>query len=737
MEWTPGSRIHTSCQPHSKHSVSEQRRPNTLSSEATTSTQWLILPLMLAVAGILAVAYSVGTTRRALDSRDRVVLDQYHREGRKTPVRDDIVILGIDDVSIKLDSVWPEDLEVSQALQQMQQRYPYPRRVWALLADRLFQAGAKMVFLDLTFSKNDPTPDDDRLLHEAVEKYSGKLILGAKYDKFQARGMSQVLLAAPVEAVVGPGGMAKHHVGYLNFFTYGDDVVRTLMPRVTADKAEGILLGEAGPPNPLEQPLPHVTIALAEGVQPGSTQNLPEPVAIRFCDSASYQEVSLHEVFVDSLWKSNFHDGAVFKDKIVMVGAFATHLQDFQRTPLGEIAGVQLHAHTLSALMAGEFLTGAPWWWIVASLGTGFILAWVLIVAVRQPFVILIGLVAVTVSVYYGCAWAFDELGREVSPLPFGLALNLCGLTGLAGNYYLKLRESRKLSRFLARYTSPELVREMMRDRAGLFTTLRGQKQMVAVLFSDVRGFTSMSETMEASAMVSQLNEYLNRMVAAVVQNRGIVDKFIGDAVMATWGLIKSDGDDENAMSAVRSALEMRKYLAELNKDWEARGIAPFRIGIGIHQAEVVAGNIGCDSPNEKMDITVIGDGVNLASRLESLTKGYGVDLVISESVSARVGGSFLLRSADLVKVVGKTVPTAVFAVLGENGTQRPPGLETFEDGVKAYRDGRFTEALGRFNQAADEGLGDTLTHVYQERCEHLIKNPPENWTGVYEMTKK
>jgi adenylate cyclase len=105
--------------------------------------------------------------------------------------------------------------------------------------------------------------------------------------------------------------------------------------------------------------------------------------------------------------------------------------------------------------------------------------------------------------------------------------------------------------------------------------------------------------------------------------------------------------------------------------------------------------------------------------------------------VRSKLGGAFLLRSTDLVQVKGKKVPTAVFAVLGEEGTQRPPGLETFEDGVKAYRDGRFTEALGRFNQAADEGLGDTLTHVYQERCEHLIKNPPENWTGVYEMTKK
>ncbi|WP_265596125.1 adenylate/guanylate cyclase domain-containing protein [Verrucomicrobium sp. BvORR106] len=717
--------------------MSEQRRPNTLSSEATTSTQWLILPLMLAVAGILAVAYSLEATRGALDSRDRVVLDQYHREGRKTPVRDDIVILGIDDASRNLDTLWPEELEASPALQHMKKDYPYPRRVWAMLADRLFAAGAKTVFLDLTFHVPSVDPEDDRLLREAVEKYSGRLILGAKFDEYMSQGSRQVRLADPVQEVVGPGGLMKHRVGILNFFQFRDDIIRTMLPYVTSDEAEGLIVGKYPPRNPEEKPLPHVTVVVAEAVKPGSTAHLGHEVAIRFCKADAYPEVPLYTVWPDSMWEGNFGKGEFFKDKIVMVGAVAADLQDFQRTPFGNPAGVKLHAHTLTALLAGDFLQDAPWWWIVASLLVGLFVAWVLMAVVKQPLVSLLGLGLATVGAYYGCAWAFDELGREVSPLPFGLALNLCGLTGLAGNYYLKLRESRKLSRFLARYTSPELVREMMRDRAGLFTTLRGQKQMVAVLFSDVRGFTSMSESMEASAMVSQLNEYLNRMVAAVVQNRGIVDKFIGDAVMATWGLIKSDGDDENALSAVRSGLDMRRYLAELNKDWAARGIAPFHIGIGIHQAEVVAGNIGCDSPNEKMDITVIGDGVNLASRLESLTKGYGVDLVISESVCARVSGNFLLRSADLVKVVGKKVPTAVFAVLGENDMPRPSGLETYEDGVKAYRDGRFTEALGRFNQAADEGLGDTLTHVYQERCEHLIKNPPENWTGVYEMTKK
>lgn len=717
--------------------MSEQRRPNTLSSEATTSTQWLILPLMLAVAGILAVAYSVGTTRRALDSRDRVVLDQYQREGRKTPVRDDIVILGIDDESRSLDILWPEELEASPVLQQMKKDYPYPRRVWAMLADRLFAAGAKMVFLDLTFHVPSLDPEDDRMLLEAVEKYSGRLVLGTKYDVKNEAGGPALRRADPVIEVVGPDGIRKHHVGLLSFFPDEDAVNRSVYTSMTSYLAETLLIPGKAVANPSDVALPHVTTVMAEALKPGSTKGLSDRVAIRFCKDDAYPEAPLYTIWPDNLWEGNFGKGEFFRDKIVMVGAVASDLQDFQRTPFGNPAGVKLHAHVLTALLAGEFISDAPWWWIVSSLVAGLGLAWVLMSVVKQPLVGLAGLVAATVGVYYCGAWAFDHLGRELSPLPFGLALNLCGLTGLAGNYYLKLRESRKLSRFLARYTSPELVREMMRDREGIYTTLKGRKMMVAVLFSDVRGFTSKSEQMEASDMVRQLNEYLNSMVAAVVQNRGIVDKFIGDAVMALWGTVNSDGDEENALNAVRAAMTMRRSLAKLNADWTNRGMDTFQFGIGIHQAEVVAGNIGSDSPHEKMDLTVIGDGVNLASRLEGVTKEYGVDLVVSEAVRSKLGGAFLLRSTDLVQVKGKKVPTAVFAVLGEEGTQRPPGLETFEDGVKAYRDGRFTEALGRFNQAADEGLGDTLTHVYQERCEHLIKNPPENWTGVYEMTKK
>jgi adenylate cyclase len=594
-------------------------------------------------------------------------------------------------------------------------------------------------------SHPDKDPEDDRLLRECLERHPGKVILASKYVEREqgGEGRSQdkvIGLDEPNETLMGPADGQRPLAGMINFWQ-ADGVVRTLALAVTPSQAD-LLSGKGRVViNPEDRPVPHVSKLMAPILEPAALEGVPNFVNLRFCPPEAYPWISLHEVFVEAFWESNHASGGRFKDKVVMVGAVAPDLQDFQRTPFGDPAGVQLHAHALTALLAGEFLKDAPDWWRWAALGAGFVLAWVLMTLVRQPLLGLAGLVGLSVLAYMGGQWAFDGWNVELPPLPFVLALNLCGLTGLSGNYFLKLRETRKLQRFLARYTSPELVREMMQDRAGLYTTLKGSKRNVTVLFSDVRDFTSMSEEMDPEEMVTQLNEYLSRMVAAVVSHRGLVDKFIGDAVMALWGSTRAqqgeEGDRQDAINAVNAALVMRTALAELNAGWAERQLVPFKFGIGIHQGPVIAGNIGSDAPHEKMDLTVIGDNVNLASRLEGLTKAYGTDLVISEAVRSQVGGRFVVRAADLVRPKGKLKPVEVFSVLGPEGMPLPPGLDAYEKGVRIYREGRFIEALACFNEAADAGLDDTLTREYRSRCEALIQTPPETWDGVYTMTKK
>lgn len=686
------------------------------------------------MASLLALLIQWGPTGNIAGSIDRDLLDKFHAMGRMTAPREDIVVLGLDDASLTLAAAWPEDIEASPTLQAMKQGYPWPRRVWAQLLDRLCNAGAKVVFLDLAFI-NAADPDDDRLLGEAFRRHPGQVVLGAKFD-ISVVGQEELSeLVLPNESIIGTASFAEGGLGLLNFWVDEDHVMRTANFQRTRAEASGGLI------DPTEKPLPSVARTLATIAAPDCLKGVGAAERLRFCNPAAYNPRSMHEVFVPELWKANYSNGDFFKNKIVLVGAVSQQLQDYQKTPVGTIFGVQLHAHALTALMNHAFVSqpGTGWLWLAFTLAV--LIAWLLVTYVRQPLFSLLTMIVLSSAAFAISILLFNFHSIEFSPLHFIVPLISCGVAALVGDFLVQLAEKRKLHRALMRYTSPEFVNEMLKDRAGIYTTLGGVERVVTVLFSDVRGFTSMSENMTPFEVVSQLNEYLTRMVEHVPKNRGVVDKFIGDAVMALWGSMRAKSDEadlkRDAFNAVTSALAMLKALDELNAGWKLRGIAELRIGIGIHQGSVIAGNIGAASPMEKMDITVIGDSVNLASRLEGVTKEYGVDLIISDAVYQQVKEDFLCRSADLVKVKGKAKPAEVFAVIGPHPSEPLGGLAAYEQGVRLYREGNFTAAREAFTQAASERLKDELTRVYIERCEALIQNPPEHWDGVYVMTKK
>ncbi len=711
------------------------------------------MPALILGLGLLIVAaYFTPVTRDIVGSYDRQILDRFHRFGLAAQTRDEVVMLAIDDASQKLDTLWPEDIEASPALTAMKEHYPWPRRVWAQLLDRLIEAGAKTVFLDLVFKGPSTDPEEDRLLREALDRHKGKVILGAKFEDVIVGNAATTVLTVPTATLTDPDFIKDGRGGHLSFWGEGD-VIREVFYRVTQGEAEilnAIARGEesydalsAYKSHPGEDSIPSVGLQVARSLDPLLAKTAPSYTRIRFADPASFPPKSLHEVFVPSLWEGNFASGDAFKEKVVFVGSFATEDQDFQITPVGRIAGVQLHAHALNALMSKSFLHSAsPFAFLWLTLA-GVFVAWLLITFVRQPIINLFTLWGLTAVAYFICLWCFNHLSLEISPLPTILALNLCGIGGLAGNSLAQAAEKRKLHRYLVRYTSAELVDEMMRDRAGLYTMLGGVERHITVLFSDVRGFTSMSENMRPTEIVAQLNEYLSRMVECVIREKGFVDKFIGDAVMALWGATRGTpspvAEKEDAVRAVTSALKMLAALDELNVQWRARGIPELKIGIGVHQGQATVGNIGSASPYEKMDLTVIGDTVNTASRLESITKQYGVSLVVSDVVRSHLSeDDFICRTADFVRPAGKSVPVNIFAVTLRSSNTIPAAAFTeFEAALTKYREGDFTAATAAFERAATAGLDDYLTNVYRERCRSLQQNPPENWDGVYVMTKK
>jgi adenylate cyclase len=302
-------------------------------------------------------------------------------------------------------------------------------------------------------------------------------------------------------------------------------------------------------------------------------------------------------------------------------------------------------------------------------------------------------------------------------------------LTFLGGESYRNLvveRKGRHLKKAFGTYLSPDLVAEIARDPDSL--KLGGEKRIISVIFTDIREFTSLSEKLAPEKLVSLLNRYLSPMTRIVMEERGTLDKFIGDAVMAFYNAPLEVPD--HAARACRSALRMLEELARLNTQLEASGMPTIKIGIGIHTGEAVVGNMGADI---RFDYTAIGDSVNLASRLEGLTKYYGVSAIVSDETRRAAGEGFHFRELDLVRVKGKQKPVAVFELMMENSMI----YDSFKNGLKLYRNRDFKEASRIFEHLESVNC-DSTSALYAGRCREFLANPPdEDWDGVYVANAK
>ncbi len=295
------------------------------------------------------------------------------------------------------------------------------------------------------------------------------------------------------------------------------------------------------------------------------------------------------------------------------------------------------------------------------------------------------------------------------------------------------ISSEKRMKSTMSRYMDPGLADQLMGGGEDL---LGGASTEATILFSDVRSFTTLTESLGAQGTVAMLNEYFTIMVDIITGEGGMLDKFIGDAIMAAFGIPIAHDDDEDR--AVRASIAMIRDLWEWNKVREARGDLPIEHGVGLNTGMIVSGNIG--SP-KRMDYTMIGDGVNLAARLESACKQYSARILISEFTRAKLKGTYRMRDVDLVVVKGKTEPVGVFEVLDYHTDESFPNLmdavNYFNEGVKDYRAGNWEKSVGDFREALKVNPTDKLAETYIGRCEHLMEEPPEEWNGVWVMTSK
>jgi adenylate cyclase len=429
-----------------------------------------------------------------------------------------------------------------------------------------------------------------------------------------------------------------------------------------------------------------------------------------------------------------------FKGKFILIGGSAAGLEDLKITPTSAAyPGVLLHATAISNILEGDYLQSLP--------AIPQLLLAILTVLVVYGFALLSSNIWVRFLVPQlwiagYCAaglylFKFHSIGLQLArPAVLG------GLALVDSIFYLFIVEQRdkaKMKESLSKYLPPSLADQIIQSGEDPRAEV-GRLQELSVLFSDIRGFTSISEKMEPKALVMMLNEYLGKMTDVVFECRGTLDKFIGDAVMAFWGAPVTDS--EHALHAVRCALGMKAALETLNKDWSRQGMLSLQIGIGINTGPVIVGNIGSE---KRLDYTVIGDNVNLASRLEGLTKQYGVGVLISETAEELTRKWIVSRPVDLVRVKGKARYVRIYEPLGETADPRAEewrGLaRSFEDALSDYQQARFESALKKFERihsdSIQRGGEDPLAQVFVERCAHLLKEPPENWDGIYVAVSK
>jgi adenylate cyclase len=615
--------------------------------------------------------------------------------------RDDIVLVTIDEESLR-------------GLEPLVGRWPWPRLVHAQLLNYLARARPRVVLYDVLFTEEDHArffvqdqewtgADSDAELAAAARGVPlvlpGNAVPEAREGQdapaVTVPGLSiagdltaedRPVFVPPIAGLAAGARVVAHNFAvldadgpwrrYVPLVRNGQQIIPSLAVGAAAvaldlggsairSDGERLWIGDRPMPLTLRD------VPLADG-STRTTRRALIPFRGRRADGGSaFARVSFYRLFYS---EQQILEGQApleppdrFRDKVVVVGATAAALDDVFTVPVaGKMAGLEVHATVLDSLLSGRSLAPAPrtaslTLTVMAALALGVIGAYV------GPWITTIVALALGAAVTAFATWKFGtgDWYPLVAPLT---ALALATFGDVAYEYFVEGREKRLVKKLFSRYVSRDVYDQIIRNPAG--ARLGGQRRTMTVLFSDIRGFTTVSEAGQPEDIVAQLNEFFSRMVPIVFAHRGTIDKFVGDMIMALFGAPLDDPD--HADHAVQAALAMSEGLVRLNREWRVTGRPALDIGIGISTGEMVAGNLGSE---DIMSYTVIGDRVNLGARLESLNKEFHTRIIVSEATVAALKGRYDIRALGDVVVKGKSLPVKIFSVV-------PP--QAVSDGLSA-----------------------------------------------------
>jgi adenylate cyclase len=426
---------------------------------------------------------------------------------------------------------------------------------------------------------------------------------------------------------------------------------------------------------------------------------------------------------------------ADLQNRIVLVGTTAPGLMDMRSTPVGEVyPGVEVHASMISGILNQDIKQNPPY-----VLGANVLLLLVIGVALAillpmlSPIhgtLLAAGVLLLTVA-GNGSLWVYGDLAL---PLAGGMLMILALFAlNMTYGYFITERTKRQITGLFGQYVPSEVVDEMSKNPEQV--SMEGESREMTILFSDVRGFTTISEGLEPKELAQLMNEFLTPLSRVIYSHRGTIDKYMGDCIMAFWGAPLPD--TRHAYNAILSGLEMQRALRELQPHFKERGWPDIYIGVGINTGRVSVGNMGSDV---RVAYTVMGDAVNLASRLEGITKEYGARVLVGESTKAAVP-EFVYREVDLVRVKGKEQPVAIFEPLGLAGEVEQAVLDEiklFQQALRLYRKQEWDKAELQLLNLLKIAARTRLYEVYIERVAYYRNNPPgENWDGVFVFKTK
>ncbi len=601
----------------------------------------------------------------------------------------DVVIVDVDEASLDL-------------LRRSVGRWPWPRDVWGMVVDYLAAGDAKVIAFDFGFPDPDlRDPAADSAFAAAAQR-AGTVVQTLQFQQYADTAAARSLaafredpaalarlpafawpLAAPPPA---PGYQVVEHpfrelletargVGSINFTPDAVDGTARRVPlfyqyRGAAYPALGLAAAAVADSGLVSAParivpgavvLGAVTVPLDGGALLLNWRG-PYRDPRRRLETYRIYPVAQILLSYQQLRRGETPEvpPASFAGKVVFVGASGSGLFEARANPFGPAdPGVLIHATLADNLLTGDFLRRArPAANVVATVLAALLAGIAVSFIASVWWSVAAG--ALLAAAYLGLAlWLFGAFGVWLDAAAPALAVLLTFTGGMAVNYFTEGRHKRQIREMFSKYVAPEYVAQLADDPSKI--ALGGRRAELTILFSDIRGFTSISEKLEPHQVIEFLNEYLSQMAAIVKRKGGTLDKFIGDAVMAFWG--EPVHHPDHAERAADCALEMQATTRTLAARWVAEGKPDIHIGVGINTAEVVVGNIG--SVEHKLDYTVIGDGVNLASRLESANKEFKTGIIISEFTLAKLGERFDVRALGDVKVKGKERPVAIYELLG------------------------------------------------------------------------